>query len=114
MNDKIIAYCGLVCTDCPAYLATQTKNEQKAEETAELWTRIYKVSVNVDDVWCDGCLVGSRKCAHCAKCEIRACGQKHAVLNCAYCHDYPCEQLVGFFGMAPDARKTLDRVKSGI
>jgi len=21
--DKIIAYCGLVCSDCPAYIATQ-------------------------------------------------------------------------------------------
>ncbi|MBL7162300.1 MAG: DUF3795 domain-containing protein [Anaerolineales bacterium] len=28
--DKIIAYCGLVCTDCPAYIATQDKCKEQA------------------------------------------------------------------------------------
>ena len=57
MTDKMIAYCGVVCNDCPAYIATQANDEKMAKKTAEEWSKAYNADIKVDDVWCDGCLV---------------------------------------------------------
>ena len=31
---KIIAYCGLICSECPVYIVTQTGNEELKEQLA--------------------------------------------------------------------------------
>ncbi len=109
--DRIIAYCGLVCSDCPAYIATQANDPAAREAVAAQWRMEYNAPhITADSVFCDGCLSGPRKVWHCAECNIRACGVQHGVANCAHCVDYPCEQLEGFFSMVPDARTTLDRI----
>jgi hypothetical protein len=105
--EKMIAYCGLICTDCPAYLATKANDENKARETADLWAKQYGVKVAVADVWCDGCVVEGKKCAHCAECEIRACGIGRSVENCGRCADFSCEKTEKFFTMVPFARDLL-------
>jgi hypothetical protein len=105
--DKMIAYCGLVCTDCPAYIATKENDEKKAEETALLWAKEYGIRVAAADVWCDGCIADGKKCAHCHECAIRACGIDRDVKNCGFCDDFPCEKTEAFFRMAPSARDTL-------
>ena len=110
--DKMIAFCGLVCTECPAYLATQANDENKAKETAEMWSRQFHTEVKVEDVWCDGCLVKGKKCAHCAECEIRACGRGKNLSNCSECDEFACELLEGFFKMVPEARKVLEDLRA--
>jgi Protein of unknown function (DUF3795) len=32
---KMITYCGLVCSDCPTFLATQNDDDVARQETAE-------------------------------------------------------------------------------
>ena len=111
--NKIIAYCGLVCTDCSAYIATQADDQTALEKVAAQWRKEYNVpSFTVESVICDGCLDGGRKCSHCADCEIRACGVERGVINCAHCADYVCAKLEGFFGFAPDARVVLDQIRA--
>ena len=107
---SMIAYCGLTCTECPAYTATQSGDTALAQRTAEGWAQMFDAPVTVDDVWCDGCLVEGRKCTHCGECEIRACGVERGVDNCPSCADYPCDKLAGLHGMVPAARETLDRL----
>jgi len=114
MPDEMIAYCGLTCTQCPAYLATQAGDEAKAEETATLWSKQFGAQVTVDDVWCDGCLVEGKKSAHCGECEIRACGQERGVENCAHCADYGCEKLTPLLEAVPAARTTLDGIRAAL
>jgi hypothetical protein len=110
--DKIIAYCGLICTDCPAYVATQANDQAALERVAAQWRQEYNApSITVESVICDGCLSGERKCSHCAECEIRACGIERSVANCAHCPDYACEKLKKFFGFVPNARTVLDEVR---
>ncbi len=41
MGEKIIAYCGGVCTDCPAYVATQTDDREALEKVAAEWREQY-------------------------------------------------------------------------
>jgi hypothetical protein len=111
MSKKMIAYCGLGCTECPAYLATQANDPVAAQKIAAEWSKAYSADVKVENVWCDGCLVDGKKCAHCGECEIRACAQNLGVENCARCGKYPCAPLEGFFKMAPMARQSLEALR---
>jgi hypothetical protein len=110
--DKMIAYCGLVCTDCPAFVATQKDDDSERERVAETWSKEYQADVKPEDINCDGCLSeNGRHFSYCSVCEIRKCGRDRGVMNCAFCDEYACEKLTGFFGMAPEARLTLDEIR---
>ena len=114
--DKNIAYCGLVCTDCPAYIATQADDQAALEQVAAQWREEYNVpDITVESVICDGCLGSNgRHCSHCFECEIRACGMDRGVVTCAHCADYACEKLEGFFGFALEAKATLDGIRQSL
>jgi hypothetical protein len=111
--DKIIAYCGLVCSDCDAYVATQADDQAALERVAAKWREEYGApGITVESVLCDGCLTGPRKCGHCAECDLRACGVARGVANCAHCADYAsCAKLERFFGFVPSAKATLDEIR---
>jgi hypothetical protein len=110
--EKQIAYCGLICTDCLAYIATQADDDKQRKEVAETWTKKYKHDFKPEDINCDGCITAVGKhVGHCGMCEIRKCGQEKSVINCAYCYDYTCDKLDEFFKMVPDCKKTLDAIK---
>lgn len=111
--DEIIAYCGLVCTECPAYIATQAGDMEALEQVAAQWREEFdSPEITAASITCDGCLTGEgRKCGHCFECEIRACGVERGVVNCAYCLDYACDKLESFFGFAPEARATLEEIR---
>lgn len=114
--ERIIAYCGLACSDCGAYTATQADDRAALERVAAQWRQEYNApGITVESVLCDGCLTGPRKCGHCAECNIRACGVARGVANCAHCADYAtCDKIQGFFAMVPPARATLDAVRAAL
>ena len=114
--DRIVAYCGLVCTDCPAYTATQADDRTALEQVAAQWRKEYNApNITDESVICDGCLGSEgRHCSHCYQCDIRACGMERGILNCAYCDDYACEKIERFFGFVPAARATLDAIRQGL
>jgi len=109
--DRMIAFCGLVCTDCPAFEATRDNDLVRAEETALLWSKEYGVKVTVKDIWCDGCLVEGKKCAHCAVCAVRACAMERGVIHCGACDEFACGTIEQIFAVAPEARKVLEAEK---
>lgn len=113
---KIIAYCGLVCTDCEAYIATQANDLAALERMAARAREQFNApDITVESAMCDGCLTDDgRKCGYCFECEIRACGVTRSVVNCAHCDEYACEKLEGFFNHAPHARTTLDEVRRSL
>lgn len=111
-SGKMIAYCGLICSDCGAFIATQTGDEKKARETAEIWSKAFNINVKLEDVWCDGCLVEGKKCSHCHECEIRKCARDKGVENCAHCKDYKCETINAFLKMVPESEKLLDKIRA--
>jgi len=111
--EKIIAYCGLICTGCPAYIATQADDDAARERVAALWRAEFNApGITAASINCDGCLGKTgRKFSHCLECEMRVCGMERGVENCAHCADYACEKLERFFGFAPDARIVLDGIR---
>jgi hypothetical protein len=111
--EKMIAFCGLDCTECPTLLATREDNDQKRKQVAELWSKEYKADFKPEDINCDGCLSGNgRLFSHCSVCEIRLCGREKALKNCAFCQDYPCQKLSAFFQMVPRGKVTLEEIRS--
>ena len=91
MSNRIVAPCGIVCTDCLAYLATQSDDMEKLQEIAEKWsteTQTYEAN----DLVCDGCF-SDRLHAFCVDCEARRCAIQKELSVCSICSMYPCEKL---------------------
>jgi hypothetical protein len=110
---EIVAYCGIVCTECPTYQAT-LKNDNKARvKIAEEWSKQYQTAFKPEDINCAGCLaVGKRQIGYCAVCEIRKCGLDKKILNCGYCVDYPCDKLNMILAKVPQAKAKLEAIKN--
>ena len=112
----MISYCGLVCTDCPAYIATQADDQVALERVAAKWREEYNSpEITPESVVCDGCIASTdRHCGHWQECDIRMCGADRGAANCAHCTDYACDKLERFFGFVPDAREVLDGVRGSL
>ena len=109
---KMIAFCGLSCTDCPTLPATQKNDDKERKRIAELWSKQYGGDFKPADINCDGCVSKSgRFFKYCNICEIRKCGLTRHVKNCAYCSDYICEKLGKFFDRAPVAKANLEEIR---
>ena len=109
---SMIAYCGINCGECPAYIATQKNDDNERKKVAEMWAKQYNPNIKAEDINCDGCTSnGARQFSWCNECPIRKCGTEKAVGNCAYCPDYSCEKLAEFFKMAPNAKITLEKLR---
>lgn len=113
--EKMTAFCGIVCTECPAFIATQKNDDTERKKVAESWSKMFKADLKPEDINCDGCLVvGENIFSHCKVCEIRKCGFEKVVKNCAYCDEYICEKLEKFFNNAPDAKKNLEEIRKSL
>ena len=113
--ERKIGTCGLICTECPSYIATRDNDIVALEALAKVWSKEYKTELTPEDCSCVGChsTVGPWM-THCAVCEIRACGTEKGVDNCSTCAEYACEKLVAFFGFVPEAKATLDGLRGGL
>ena len=108
----MIAFCGLDCAECPAFIATQKNDNNERKKVAELWNKEYKTNLKSEDVNCAGCITESGPIFnYCNVCEIRKCGKARRVQNCAYCNDYSCELLNKFLAQVPKAKANLKEVR---
>jgi len=113
--EKMIAYCGIVCTDCDAFVATQEDDDAKRRKLAESWSKEFGHEIKPEEINCDGCLdTAGRHIGYCGTCEVRKCGMEKEVENCAYCIDYKCEKLDKFHEQAPKAKGTLEEIHQKI
>lgn len=113
--EEMISYCGIICTECPGYIATQNDDDEARKKTADEWSKNYNADVKPEEVNCDGCLSNTgRLIGHCRVCEIRKCGQDKKIKNCAYCDEYACEKLSQFHEMAKDAKTKLEDIRNNL
>ncbi|MFZ5352854.1 MAG: DUF3795 domain-containing protein [Bacillota bacterium] len=112
-TNMIIAKCGLVCSDCPTYIATQNDDDEMRKNIAEQWTQAFKYEFKAEDINCDGCQTkNGRLCSYCKNiCQIRPCALEKNVENCAHCESYSCEKLDRFYSMAAEAKEMLEEIK---
>ena len=111
MREKIIAYCGLVCTDCKAYKATKANDNETLAALALEW---YGEENNSTYTVCDGCTVDGRKNQWCANCMVHNCASERGVETCAHCEDYGCEKIAELFKHIPDAKVNLDKIRASL
>ena len=110
---EIVAYCGIVCSECPAYKATKNNDNKARAEVAEEWSKRYQHPFKPEDINCVGCLaIGDVQIAYCSVCQIRKCGAERKALNCAYCVEYPCDKLSDFHARVPDAKAKLEAIRN--
>ena len=111
MGRDIIGACGLLCSECEAFLATQANDGAEIEAIAAKWTAQYGVAIEPGSVWCDGCMTtGPHRCRHAADCEIRACVVQRDLQTCADCTHYTCDKLEAFLDRTA-AYGTRDRLE---
>jgi hypothetical protein len=106
---EIIAYCGLVCSNCPTFIATQNDDDSVREKTAALLSDKYGLNFKPEEINCDGCLSkGKRLIGYCNTCEVRKCTITKSAKNCSICDNQPCEKLRKFHEFSPEAKASFD------
>ena len=110
----MLAFCGLDCAECPAYIATQANDEEARKKTAEKWSKEYGPVFTAEDCICDGCLPvpGGRIGTYCGDCPMRTCNIQKGLAHCAQCGDYPCDNLSRFTAIAPMAKAKLEELRT--
>ncbi len=105
----MIAYCGLDCEKCDAYLATINDDWALREKTAKLWAQLNNAPILPEHINCQGCRVKGIKTLFCdSLCSIRKCALKKGVVTCGDCNDIQKCQMVGaIISNNPDALKNL-------
>ena len=108
-----IAPCGLVCSKCDAFIATQLNDPAKLELVAADWRKRYQCDdINIENIRCNGCMTdGGPKCTHCESgCDVRKCAIARNVAVCGECKDYSCtklNELHGYMGEQAVPQKTM-------
>ena len=70
MMKKMIAYCGLDCEKCDAYIATINDDQKLREKTAKLWAELNNAPILPEQINCQGCRVDGLKTVFCRRSSL--------------------------------------------
>lgn len=111
---EYISYCGLLCNECPVYIATKNNDgEMKAKLALDYSNENCKFEQ--EDMNCEGCFsIKNKDNKMCGNCKIRNCAEvKNYQKNCGNCPDYPCDIIEEFCSSGCESRARLDNIASG-
>jgi hypothetical protein len=109
------AFCGAVCDECPALVATVKKDRTAQEKLAKVWSGDLKVltgrdRLTADEMSCWGCMNPGDHFLGCQRCEIRTCAMDRGVENCGRCEDYAsCDSIQSLLEKHPRLRAGLEK-----
>jgi hypothetical protein len=114
-ESRLIAKCGLDCTACPAYVATQNNDLEAKRKVAAEWSTP-QFPLKAEEIYCDGCGTGGRVLSFCSMCDVLQCASARKVTNCAHCADYACDKLQKTWGAlgGGEAKTNLDAIHTGL
>ena len=108
----MIAYCGLDCEKCDAFIATANNDNELRAKLAEQWSKEYGAQMKPGDINCTGCKSDGVKLFYCQNlCEIRKCALPRGIETCAPCAEYPCGSLDFVHKKSPEAKERQCRQK---
>ena len=116
MKRRIVGVCGIICSDCRAFIATQKNDRELKKEVAKSWSTEQE-SVTPEDINCEGCFAsGERLLKFSEACAVRCCGRARKVENCAHCDEFPCVKLSDFWKSmgTTEQRTTLEEIRKGL
>lgn len=109
--DKYIAYCGLDCKKCEAFLATINNDNDLRVKVAKKWSELNNVSITPEMINCEGCRLDGLKTPFCASlCEIRKCALNKKFETCGKCIKIDkCEKISMIINTNKEACDNLKR-----
>lgn len=108
-----LAFCGLLCDQCPLYIATRADDPAEMERLAVEYSTP-EVAFAPADMRCEGCFSSSADDSKvCGECDIRACAKGNTVQNCGVCAQYPCDIIVKRLPPDTEYRSRLDEIAAG-
>lgn len=104
-----IAYCGLDCEKCDAYLATVRDDQDLREKTAREWSELNHAPIMPEHINCLGCRAEGVKTVFCESlCQIRRCALQKGVETCGDCGILnECRSIAAILANSPEALKNL-------
>ncbi len=110
-RDVSIAFCGLNCRKCDAYVATVNNDRALREKTARLWSELNHVLITPGQINCEGCRADGTKTVFCSElCGIRKCAIEKGVETCGACASMDsCSLLGAIVANNEEARGNLTR-----
>jgi hypothetical protein len=102
-------YCGIDCSQCPAYLSTIQDDMEGLLKLSKEWSSP-DMAFSQEEIKCFGCHQTKKCFSWCAECSVRRCAMEKNLENCAYCKDYPCETIQMPHSKSPEAKKYLDKI----
>lgn len=105
----MIAYCGLDCRKCDAYLATVNDDQALREKTAKSWSEMNHATILPEHINCEGCRTDGVKTVFCQSlCKIRQCALEKDFETCGDCPDMEgCQTAAMIHDTNAAARETL-------
>ena len=105
----MIAYCGLDCEKCDAYIATQQDDQALREKIAKRWSELNGAEITPEMINCDGCRVNGVKTPYCESlCPVRRCALSRQMETCGSCAEMDrCEKVSAIISSSPEARANL-------
>lgn len=106
---EMIAYCGLDCETCDAYLAMLHDDNALREKTAKLWAELNNAPILPEHINCQGCRVDGVKTVFCDNlCGIRQCALEKGVTTCGDCPELgQCQTVASVHSGSPEALENL-------
>lgn len=109
--DKMIAYCGLNCEKCDAFLATKNCDQALREKTAKKWSELNSVTIPPEQINCEGCRQNGAKTVFCdSLCPIRQCALCKGMETCGDCIEISsCKKVAMVISNNAEAAKNLKK-----
>ena len=109
MKNILVAYCGLDCEKCDAYISTKNDDQALRVKTAKLWSELNNALILPEHINCEGCRVDGVKTVFCQNmCAIRQCALKKGMTTCGDCPELEkCATLGTVIAHNSEALKNL-------
>ncbi len=110
MEAEKISCCGMICNECPVYIASLRNDDSMKRFLAHEYSAGGQVFYP-KDIDCRGChseLADHNKFGK--DCEIRKCCREKQIRLCAECKDYPCGKAEKYIPEGTEQRCRLEEM----
>ena len=85
---ELIAFCGLDCERCEAFIATKNDDDALRKKVAKEWSELNGVDITPEMINCQGCRTDGVKTVYCdSLCPIRKCASSKGHETCGSCSE---------------------------
>lgn len=110
MEMEIISCCGIMCGECPVYIAAERGDGSMKKYLAHEYSSAGR-ELTPEDIVCGGCHSADRENDKFrGGCVIRSCCREKNVRLCAECRDFPCSKVHEYIPEGTEHRARLEEM----